>query len=75
MSGINVLLIVGSRESSVSGTLAEPGAPVGIQEVDAGVNALPDGSRKDVNRVITQPVLPPGIAATETSILLATRKF
>jgi penicillin-binding protein 1A len=53
----------------VSGTLAEAGAPVGIQEVDAGVTALPDGSRRDVNRVTTKPVLSPGIAATETSIL------
>jgi penicillin-binding protein 1A len=53
----------------VSGTLAEAGAPVGIQEVDAGVTALPDGARRDVNRVTTQPVLPPNIASTETSIL------
>jgi penicillin-binding protein 1A len=53
----------------VSGTLAEAGAPVGIQEVVSPARALPDGSHHDVNRVMTKPVLPPGIAATETSIL------
>src|SRR5207237_10478681 len=53
----------------VSGTLAERGAPVGIQEVDGGGRTLPNGARSDVNRVTTQPVLPPGIAATETAIL------
>ncbi|HEX5224273.1 MAG TPA: penicillin-binding transpeptidase domain-containing protein, partial [Solirubrobacteraceae bacterium] len=53
----------------VSGTLAEKGAPVGIQEVDGGGRALPDGARRDVNRVTTQAVLPASIAATETSIL------
>jgi len=53
----------------VSGTLAEAGAPVGIQEVDAGSQALPDGTRQDVNRVVTKPVLPAGVAATETSML------
>jgi penicillin-binding protein 1A len=30
---------------------------------------LPDGSRLDRNRVRTEPVLPPGVAATETSML------
>src|SRR5207249_1431805 len=53
----------------VSGTLAERGAPVGMQEVDGGGHTLPDGARRDVNRVTTQAVLPPGIAATETAIL------
>jgi penicillin-binding protein 1A len=53
----------------VSGTLAEPGAPVGVQEVTSPARPLPDGSRQDVNRVVTKPVLPPGIAATETSVL------
>ena len=53
----------------VSGTLGEPGAPVGIQEVDAGSHALPDGSHRDVNQVRATPVLPPDIAATETSML------
>src|SRR6202035_1381077 len=31
----------------VSGSLTEPGAPVGIQEVDASGHALPDGARRD----------------------------
>src|ERR1019366_7158366 len=53
----------------VSGTLAEPGAPVGIQEVEAGGRPLPDGARRDTNRVQTVPVLPPDIAQTETSML------
>jgi penicillin-binding protein 1A len=53
----------------VSGTLAEDGAPVGIQEVDGGGRALPDGARRDVNQVKTRPVLPPAIAETETSML------
>jgi penicillin-binding protein 1A len=53
----------------VSGTLADRGAPVGIQAVDGGGRTLPDGAHRDVNRVTTQAVLPPGIAATETSIL------
>jgi penicillin-binding protein 1A len=53
----------------VSGTLAEPGAPVGIQEVEAGGRPLPDGARRDRNRVQTEQVLPPPVAATETSML------
>jgi penicillin-binding protein 1A len=53
----------------VSGTLAEAGAPVGIQEVVSPTRALPDGSHHDVNRVVTKPVLPPDVAATETSVL------
>ncbi|MGA2319780.1 MAG: transglycosylase domain-containing protein [Solirubrobacteraceae bacterium] len=53
----------------VSGTLAEEGAPVGIQEVEAGGRALPDGSRRDVNSVRTTAVLPAAVAATETSML------
>ncbi len=53
----------------VSGTLAEAGSPVGIQEVISPARALPDGSHHDVNRVLTKPVLPPDIAATETSVL------
>jgi penicillin-binding protein 1A len=53
----------------VSGTLGGPGEPVGIQEVDAGNGALPDGAHSDINRVTTAPVLPPEIASTETSIL------
>jgi penicillin-binding protein 1A len=53
----------------VSGTLAEDDAPVGIQEVQAGGRALPDGARLDKNVVETKRVLPPEIAATETSML------
>jgi penicillin-binding protein 1A len=53
----------------VSGTLAEPGAPVSIQEVSAGTHTLPNGGHRDVNRVETRPVLPTSVAATETSIL------
>ena len=53
----------------VSGTLASEGAPVAIQEVDAGKHTLPDGNHKDVNHVKTKAVLPASIAATETSML------
>jgi penicillin-binding protein 1A len=53
----------------VSGTLAEAGSPVGIQEVVSPARSLPDGSRHDINRVVTKPVLAPDIAATETSVL------
>jgi penicillin-binding protein 1A len=53
----------------VSGTMAEADAPVGIQEVTAGSQPLPDGSRMDKNKVLTKPVLPPSIASTETSML------
>jgi len=53
----------------VSGTLAENGAPVAIQEVDAGSHTLPDGNHHDVNHVKTKPVLPASVAATETTML------
>jgi penicillin-binding protein 1A len=53
----------------VSGTLAEHGQPVAIQEVDAGPHALPDGNHKDVNHVESKAVLPQSIAQTETSML------
>ena len=53
----------------VSGTLAEDDAPVGIQEVVSPSSPLPDGSHRDVNHVRTKPVLPPGVAATETEML------
>ena len=53
----------------VSGTLAEDDAPVGIQEVVSPSSPLPDGSHRDVNQVQTKPVLPPGVAATETEML------
>ncbi len=53
----------------VSGTMAKADAPVGIQEVEAGGRSLPDGARRDTNMVETKRVLPPEIAATETSVL------
>jgi penicillin-binding protein 1A len=53
----------------VSGSLAESEAPVGIQEVDAGGATLPDAHHRDRNAVVTRPVLPPGVASTETSML------
>jgi penicillin-binding protein 1A len=53
----------------VSGSLAEAGAPVGIQEVSASGRRLPDGARADRNRVETKGVLSPETAATETSML------
>jgi penicillin-binding protein 1A len=53
----------------VSGTLADSGAPVAIQEVDAGPHLLPDGNHHDVNHVKSKSVLPAGVAATETSML------
>jgi penicillin-binding protein 1A len=53
----------------VSGTLAEDDAPVGIQEVASPNSRLPDGSYRDINRVTSTPVLPAGVAQTETSML------
>ncbi|HWX96746.1 MAG TPA: transglycosylase domain-containing protein [Solirubrobacteraceae bacterium] len=53
----------------VSGSLAESEAPVGIQEVDAGGSALPDGHHRDRNQVVTKPILPAAVASTETSML------
>ncbi len=53
----------------VSGTLAEHGQPVAIQEVDAGSHVLPDGNHKDVNHVRSKAVLPQSVAETETSML------
>jgi penicillin-binding protein 1A len=53
----------------VSGSLTEPGQPVGIQEVETGGRALPDGARRDTNRVEDKRVLPAWVASTETSML------
>jgi penicillin-binding protein 1A len=53
----------------VSGTMVEADQPVGIQEVEAEGRPLPDGSRLDKNKVLTKRVLPPSVAATETSML------
>ncbi len=46
----------------VSGTLAEPGAPVGIESVGSGAHAQVDHT--ELHRV-----LPPAIASTETEVL------
>ncbi|HTU79059.1 MAG TPA: transglycosylase domain-containing protein [Solirubrobacteraceae bacterium] len=53
----------------ISGTLAEAGAPVGIQEVVAPAQPLPDGAHVERNRVTARRVLPPEVASTETSML------
>jgi penicillin-binding protein 1A len=53
----------------VTGSMAQIGDPVGIQEVESPGRPLPDGSRRDRNRVETQAVLPPSVAQTETSML------
>jgi penicillin-binding protein 1A len=53
----------------VTGSLVEGDAPVGIQEVKAGTQPLPDGSRAEKNKVITRRVLPQSVAETETSML------
>jgi penicillin-binding protein 1A len=53
----------------VSGTMTQDGQPVGIQEVKAGSQPLPDGARTDRNKVTTTKVLPPWVAQTETSML------
>jgi penicillin-binding protein 1A len=53
----------------VTGTLAEDDAPVGIQEVAAAGQPLPDGAHHDKNRVLSKQVLPPEVAQTETSML------
>ncbi len=47
----------------VSGSMAVGGQPVGIQEVDAGRQTLPDGSHRDVNRVKVKRVLPASVGA------------
>jgi penicillin-binding protein 1A len=53
----------------VSGSLVEGDSPVGIQQVQAGSQPLPDGSRLDKNKVRTNRVLPAWVAQTETSML------
>ncbi len=47
----------------VSGSLSQPGEPVGIQEVKVGGHTI------DKNRVETRRVLPSSVAQTETSML------
>jgi penicillin-binding protein 1A len=53
----------------ISGTLAEAGAPVGIQEVVAPSQPLPDGAHRERNSVTATRVLPAEVASTETSML------
>ena len=53
----------------VTGTLATDGDPVGIQEVESKGQRLQDGSHDDKNKVRSRQVLPPEVAATETSML------
>lgn len=53
----------------VTGSLAEAGEPVGIQEVESPVAPLPDGSHRERNRVELRQVLSPEVAQTETSML------
>ncbi len=59
----------------VTGSLVEDEAPVGIQEVKAGSQPLPDGSRVDKNRVRTHRILPAEVASTETSMLEAVIQY
>ena len=53
----------------VTGSLVEGDAPVGIQQVEAGSQPLPDGSHVEKNTVISHRVLPSSVAETETSML------
>jgi penicillin-binding protein 1A len=53
----------------VTGSLVEGDEPVGIQQVQAGSQPLPDGARIDKNRVKVSRVLPAWVAQTETSML------
>ncbi|MCL2770514.1 MAG: penicillin-binding transpeptidase domain-containing protein, partial [Solirubrobacterales bacterium] len=53
----------------VSGTLVSDAQPVGIESVDAGRTALPDGHHRDVDHPVLTRVLPQPVAETETSML------
>ena len=59
----------------VTGSMVEDAQPVGIQEVEAGSQPLPDGGRHDKNRVEGIRVLPPLVASTETSMLEAVIQY
>lgn len=59
----------------IGGSLASGSGPVGIQEVDAGTRTLPDGHRRDINRVSAKRVLPAWVAQTETSMLETVLEF
>jgi penicillin-binding protein 1A len=53
----------------VSGTLAEPGMPVGIEEVSAANRTLPAGGHREVDHTVLHRVLPQSIAESETEVL------
>jgi penicillin-binding protein 1A len=53
----------------VSGTLGEPGMPVGIEEVSAPSRTLPDGDHREVDHTRLRRVLPASVATTETEVL------
>jgi penicillin-binding protein 1A len=53
----------------VSGSLVSDSQPVGVQEVSAGAHTLSDGHHNDRNAVVTERVLSPEVATTETSVL------
>ena len=59
----------------VSGTLAEAGSPVGIEEVTDPHAALPDGSHRDVDQVRLRRVLPQWVAEDETRALEAVVQY
>jgi penicillin-binding protein 1A len=59
----------------ITGSMAQIGDPVGIQEVDSPGRPLPDGSKRDRNRVQTHQVLPASVAQTETSMLEAVLQY
>jgi penicillin-binding protein 1A len=53
----------------VSGSLGEPGMPVGIEEVSAAKRTLPNGHHSEVDLTRLHRVLPSAIASTETEVL------
>ena len=53
----------------VSGTLAEPGMPVGIEEVSAEDRMLPDGGHRELDQTVLHRVVPQSTAETETGVL------
>jgi penicillin-binding protein 1A len=54
----------------VSGTLGEPGMPVGIEEVTSSANRmLPSGGHREADQTVLHRVLPADIASTETEVL------
>ncbi len=53
----------------VSGSLGEPGMPVGIEEVSAPKRMLPNGHHHEADKTLLHRVLPPAVASTETEML------